>query len=449
MTYTPSVLRTAALAVVLRALAARLSILRAVAARLSTLRGVAADLPTRRGVAADLQVRNVEADLKVGSYTLTSVAALAVPLVATLCLALNGAVPVRAAAEEPQGWSPSKAADYLDGRAIWWSTWPSAARDHGTFCMSCHTTLPYALARPALRTALHEPRPSVAEPRIVDNLLTRLRLGAAAEPFYPDQTRGIPKTSESRAIEAVMNALVLSRRDAAAGRMSEEGQVALSTMWGLQMKVGPNAGAWTWLNFNYEPWESPNSPYLGASLAALAVGAAPGRYVDGPEIRANVDALRGYFQKQFARESTLNRLMALWASGSVQGLLTAEQHAVALDDALMAQQPDGGWATAKLGTYARVDKTELDTASDGYATGLATLALQAAGVPVTDARLARGLAWLRAHQDPKTGEWHAVSLNKQRDPAADAARFMSDAATAYAVLSLTYADSLAEVHRVE
>ncbi|MEQ1729906.1 MAG: hypothetical protein ABL982_16190 [Vicinamibacterales bacterium] len=375
-------------------------------------------------------------------------ASLAVPLVATLCLALGGLTPARAA-EEPPTWSPAKAAEYLDRRAIWWSTWNSAARDHGTFCMSCHTTLPYALARPMLRSALHEPRPSAAEARVLDNLLTRLHLGAAAEPFYPDQTRGIPKTSESRAIEAVMNAVVLSRRDGAAGRMSEEGRVALSTMWGLQMKVGPNAGAWTWLNFNYEPWESPNSPYLGASLAALAVGAAPGRYADSPEIRANVDALRGYFQKQFEHESTLNRLMALWASGSVQGLLTAEQHGAALDEARAAQQPDGGWATAQLGIYARVDKTALDTASDGYATGLATLALQSAGVPVSDPHLARGLAWLRSHQDPKTGEWHAASLNKQRDPSADAARFMSDAATAYAVLSLTYGESLAEVRRVE
>jgi len=186
------------------------------------------------------------------------------------------------------------------------------------------------------------------------------------------------------------------------------------------MKVGANAGAWTWLNFNYEPWESPNSPYLGASLAALAVGAAPGRYADSPEIRANVDALRGYVQKQFTHESVLNRLMALWASGSGQGLLTADQQA-----------------------------TALDTASDGYATWLATLALQSAGVPVIDPRLGRGLAWLRTHQDPNTGEWHASSLNKQRAQSADAAKLMSDAATAYAVLSLTCADSLAGVHRAE
>ena len=34
------------------------------------------------------------------------------------------------------------AAAYLDGRLTWWIGWPSAARDHETFCISCHTVLP-------------------------------------------------------------------------------------------------------------------------------------------------------------------------------------------------------------------------------------------------------------------------------------------------------------------
>jgi squalene-hopene/tetraprenyl-beta-curcumene cyclase len=85
-----------------------------------------------------------------------------------------------------------------------------------------------------------------------------------------------------------------------------------------------------------------------------------------------------------------------------------------------------------------MDDTESDTRTDGYATGLATLALQAAGVPAANPRVAKGLDWLRRNQDRATGRWMAVSPNKQRDPESDPGKFLSDAATAYAVLSLTY-----------
>jgi hypothetical protein len=46
-----------------------------------------------------------------------------------------------------------------------------------------------------------------------------------------------------------------------------------------------------------------------------------------------------------------------------------------------------------------------------------------------------GLAWLRANQ-AAGGEWRCVSLNKNRDPAAHPGKFMTTAATAFAVLAL-------------
>src|SRR3954451_17652436 len=161
-------------------------------------------------------------------------------------IAFTAAVHAASPADAPT-WDPKAAASYLDGRAEWWTTWQNAKRDRGTFCISCHTTLPYALARPALRRPLGETAISGPEAKILDNLLTRARAGHEIEPFYPDQTRGIPKTSESRAIESVMNAVVLSRRDAEAGRISADLKTALATMWTLQMKTGPQNGAWTWL----------------------------------------------------------------------------------------------------------------------------------------------------------------------------------------------------------
>jgi hypothetical protein len=58
-------------------------------------------------------------------------------------------------------------------------------------------------------------------------------------------------------------------------------------------------------------------------------------------------------------------------------------------------------------------------------------------VATSEPRLRKGLEWLRHHQSP-TGQWTASSPNKQRDPTTEPAKFMSDAATAYAVMSLTY-----------
>ena len=342
-----------------------------------------------------------------------------------------------ATTEESASWDAKSAAAYLDGRLTWWRGWPSAARDHDTVCVSCHTALPYALARPALRTALGEHGRTVSETKLIDDVVKRVRAWKDMEPWYPDQTRGLPKTAESRGAESVINAMVLARRDGADGVLSEDARQAFSNLWAQQMRTGDLSGAWAWLSFRLEPWEGAQSAYFGAAIAAIAVGTAPGGYASSAEIQPNLTLLRGYLTKQFEKQHTLNRLMLLWASAKLTGLLAPDQRDAVVSEVLGRQRSDGGWSTASFGPWQRVDGTALDTASDGYATGLAAFALQQAGLPPTNPDVKKGLGWLIAHQDKATGRWPASSLNKQRDPESDAGRFMSDVATAYAVLALT------------
>jgi squalene-hopene/tetraprenyl-beta-curcumene cyclase len=334
-------------------------------------------------------------------------------------------------------WNVRAAATALDQRADWWMTWPNAARDHGTFCVSCHTTTPYVLARPALRRALGDAAPSATEVKLIDNVTRRVRMWKDVEPFYPDQTRGIPKSSESRGTEAILNALTIASRDAAAGTLSDDGRRAFDNLWALQMKTGDLSGAWAWLNFHYEPWEAERSAYYGATLAAIAVGMAPNGYAATPDIQERTKLLREYLQRGNEGQHLFNRLTLLWASTLWPGLLTHDQQQAIVDAARRVQRDDGGWNVASFADWKRGDGTPLDTTSDGYGTGLVAFVLQAAGTPRADPQVRRALDWLVAHQDAATGRWSAVSLNKKRDPASDAGKFMSDAATAYAVLALT------------
>ncbi|MGH7617964.1 MAG: hypothetical protein ACREPM_12105, partial [Gemmatimonadaceae bacterium] len=334
-------------------------------------------------------------------------------------------------------WDARAAASYLDARQTWWSGWKTAARDHETACVSCHTALPFALARPALRMELHEAEPSSAERKMVDDVIKRVRLWNEVEPFYPDQTRGLPKTSESRGTESVLNALVLATQDARRGQPSEDARLAFDNMWALQFRSGELDGGWAWLNFHNEPWEGNESPYFGATLAAIAIGREPGANLSSAENKDRVKRLREYLRKGIATQSLFNRAMLLWASGGVPDLLTAAEKQAIVTAACDRQAADGGWSLSMLGQWKRGDNTPLDTLSDGFATGLIALALQRGGVPTSDAHVSRALGWLVRHQDRKTGMWKASSLNKQRDPKTDVGKFMSDAATAYAVLALT------------
>jgi len=355
-----------------------------------------------------------------------------------IMVAIAFAAVSEAAGNDGGSWDRKSAAGYLDQRAAWWMDWKPAARDHETFCISCHTALPYALGRPALWPALGESGPSAGEQRLIENVRKRVRLWAEVEPAYNDAKSGANKSVESRGTEAVLNALILMSYEARQGKFGDDARAALDNMLALQLKAGEQAGAINWLNFHNEPWEADDSQYWGATLAAVAVGSAPENYRSTSPVRENVDLLRGYLLQQQVGQSVLNRVGLLWASAKLPGLLKPEQQTAIAKEVWALQREDGGWSAASLlpPTWKRKDSTALDTRSDGYATGLLAFVLRQIGIARTQPGMEKALAWLERNQDKESGMWLATSLNKQRDPKSDAGKFMSDAATGYSVLAL-------------
>ena len=338
-------------------------------------------------------------------------------------------------------WSPTKAAAYLDTRSTWWMYWPKAAYEHGTFCVSCHTATPFSLGRAALRGSLHESAPSANEQKMYESVTKRVRAWHDVEPFYTDQARGLPKTSESRGTESIMNALILVWRDAPTGQLSADAKLALDNMWALQLKNGDMNGTWAWLQFHNAPFEG-DSQFYGSSLAAIAIGSAPGNYQATPEIQAGLKLLKTWLVKNMDAQKALDRVVLLWASTKLNGLLTPEQQNKIVSETIAKQRDDGGFSMSQLiGDWKRHDNTPIDTSSDGYATGLIAYALEQLAAPQTQAPLSKALAWLSRSQVASDGRWPAVSLNNNRPVLSDTGLFMSDAATAYAVMALTGASA--------
>ena len=342
------------------------------------------------------------------------------------------------------GWRAEAAGRYLDERTTGWFAFDG--RGEGatrSSCVSCHTVLPYILARPALRKLTHALAPTEPEAKLLAQTRMRVEhwkdLDTAAFGLFYDSND--TKKRESWGTEAVFNAAILAFDDRDQGRKtpSEPTSQAFANLWATQVQSGDFKGSWEWLDFNEAPWGIAEGRYFGAALAAIAVGTAPGYLTASTDAdsRAQVELLVDYLRNELPAQDLHNQAWALWAAATLEGILTAAEKQHLISQLLEKQRDDGGWSLPSLGNWRRNEGTEQEAVSDGYATGLVLHVAQTAGVPKSDTRITQGLDWLKRNQ-AATGAWHCASLVKKREPASHTGKFMSDAATAFAVLALSH-----------
>jgi squalene-hopene/tetraprenyl-beta-curcumene cyclase len=336
-------------------------------------------------------------------------------------------------------WSSVAAATYLDSRETWWQNWPTAQLDHGTFCLSCHTAVPYALARPALRRDLNQRALTTQESSLLKNVEARVSGWSEERPYYTDQAHAM----SSHATEAILNAVILASYSAEDDSLKPIARRATDFAWALQIVSGKDAGGWQWQDFHEAPWEAPESAYQGAAMLALAVARYPDLNDHDDSTHRHIESLREYLVRQYPEQPILNQLYVLWTSSRFSDLLTGTQRANLLKRVAGLQKGDGGWSLSSLDSQTAPRRALLQwfkrasdsDVSDGCATGLTILIIEQAGVNSQDPMLKRGLAWLEAHQQ-QDGSWWASSINGFRNQYSEMGRFMSDAATGYAVLAL-------------
>ncbi len=354
-------------------------------------------------------------------------------------------------------WDRAAAAQYLDERIDLWLSRATQVQtgQAKVACISCHTVVPYLLARPALRKAMHISEPTSQEARLLGNITRRV------EASWNRACMSDAKHGGEHGTEEVLNALVLARHDADQGqlRASDVTRMAFRQLWETQR----SDGGWDWMDFAQEPDESAGARFYGAALAALAVGTVPWGGGEGYATKS-VENLRSYLRKNYPHQNVYNRVWMLLASARWPGLLTQQECEELKAELELKQNRDGGWSLWRLGPW-RWSKTnppfappgELNLTlleeSDGYATGLITCALLDVRVPASQPSLVRAARWLKSnqHQTQVAGYhwkcWRAPSLNRHHEPDASSAgaferMMMSDLATAFGALALLSAEQI-------
>jgi squalene-hopene/tetraprenyl-beta-curcumene cyclase len=314
----------------------------------------------------------------------------------------------------PADWK-AKAGVYLDTKSGAWITTAAAGLSNNPTCNTCHTTTPYMMA---LAQFDKPSTPNAAKVRA--SFVSRLN---ATKSYYGPP--GSAKEKESFGTEAILNATSLAFGDLAVGTaISADSKAALDKMWSLQRADG----AWDWLDYGLEPWEIRND--WGTAMAGLLAATIP--QGTSAAQTAGTAKLIGYLKSRATKMAFHDKVMVLWTSGSLPGLMDRAAADLVADELSAKQLADGGFSIGSFGKGARA--AAIANTSDGYATAFSVLALCKGTENGKDREdVKKGIRWLATHQDAD-GSWVGQSTNRDKKTNN---QFMREAATGYAVLALT------------
>jgi len=336
---------------------------------------------------------------------------------------IHGVTYSRPSVDEPKiPFTPNLAFDYMEQGAAAWTA--------ESKCVACHTNGSYMVVRPMLTPQLGPPQSEMR-----DFFISELKIDLAIDPAH--------RQTEVEPTQLVYIAAGLAIWDAnVLHKLSPETSQALDLMFQLQRSTGD----WPIGDDNNPPLES--NTYQLATVAARAIGNAPGWLAQqhGKPIEARINRLKAFLRAERHPQGDYDLTDLLWASSELPGLLPAQRQRQLVAMIFEHQQPDGGWSIRTFATPEQWGKgnraaklhAEPDFAtpsSDGHMTGLALVALRKYGVPATDPRIQRGIAWLLANQRA-SGRWYTRSLNH------DGWQFITYSGTVYPLLALSLCNAL-------
>lgn len=292
------------------------------------------------------------------------------------------------------------AAKYLDDGAISWVREKS--------CINCHTTGPYLAERPALTRFLGKPNAEV---------LTDFVKSIPEKPSEEKERDGVkyyPGVNQS-----IWRTLGLAEWDKhITGKLSDH------TVRSLRDMLLRQSGHGGFVAVGEVEIPHITTDFELSLQAARAIVAAPGwlASLQDAELLRRVARLKSFLRDARPRND-YETILRLQLSALFPDLVSQAERAAALALLTQKQHPDGGWSLRDMSATDNwrtpMSKFVLqlianlpdaaNPASDPYMTAFAIILLRDNGIPATDPRIQRGIAWLKQEQRV-SGRWWMHSL---------------------------------------